>query len=38
MGRPRRAQAAVIDEDSPVVARGRRRIPPIIEDEEDGVP
>ena len=36
-GRPRRAPAAVIDEDSPVVPKGRRRIPPIFEDdEEDG--
>ena len=35
-GRPRRAQP-VVDEDSPVVPRGRRRIPPIFEDdEEDG--
>ena len=33
-GRPRRAQS-VIDEDSPVVPRERRRIPPIIEDDED---
>ena len=33
-GRPRRAQP-VIDEDSPVVPRERRRIPPIIEDDED---
>ena len=34
--KPRRAQP-VVDEDSPEVPRGRRRIPPIFEDdEEDG--